>query len=109
VVISFGTGQVNNALHLVKPSQGDATIANTGLSTATEMITTAWVYLNSSVEWQRVWDFGNNTTNDMFLSPKSSVTKFLRFAITTSGLSNEQGLDGTSELAVGASTTCHPW
>ena len=99
---SFGTGQVNNALRLVKASQGYATIANTGLNAATEMTIAAWVYLNSSVEWQRVWDFGNNTTTYMFLSPKSSVTTFIRFAITTSGLSGEQGLDGTSELAVGA-------
>ena len=99
---SFGTGQVNNALRLVKASQGHATIASTGLNAATEMTIAAWVYLNSSVEWQRVWDFGNNTTTYMFLSPKSSVTKFIRFAITTSGLSGEQGLDGTSELAVGA-------
>jgi hypothetical protein len=60
------------------------------------------VYLNSSVEWQRVWDFGNSTTHYMFLSPKSSVTKFMRFAITTSGLASEEGLDGTSELAIGA-------
>jgi hypothetical protein len=98
---SFGTGKVGNALRLVKASQGHATITDTGLSTATEMTVAAWVYLNSSVEWQRVWDFGDNTTNYMFLSPKSSVTKFIRFAITTSGLSGEQGLDGTSELAVG--------
>lgn len=98
---SFGTGIVNNALHLVKASQGHATIANTGLGTATEMTIAAWVNLNSSVEWQRVWDFGNNTTSYMFLSPKSSVTKFIRFAITTGGLSGEQGLDGTAELAVG--------
>jgi len=99
---SFGAGQVNNALRLVKAGQGHATIANTGLSAATEMTIAAWVYLNSSVEWQRVWDFGNSTTIYMFLSPKSSVTKFIRVAITTGGLNGEQGLDGTAELAVGA-------
>ncbi len=98
---SFGPGEVNNALRFVKASQGYATIADTGLGTATEMTIAAWVYLNSSVEWQRVWDFGNSTTSYMFLSPKSSVTSFVRFAITTGGLSGEQGLDGTSELAVG--------
>jgi len=98
---SFGAGKVNNALHLVKASQGNATIANTGLGAATEMTVAAWVYLNTSVEWQRVWDFGNSTTTYMFLSPKSSVTKFIRFAITTSGLSGEQGLDGTAELTIG--------
>jgi hypothetical protein len=102
---SFGAGHVNNALHLVKASEGYASIVDTGLGTATEMTVAAWVYLNSSVEWQRVWDFGNSTTTQyMFLSPKSSVTKFIRFAITTGGLSTEQGLDGTAELAVGAWT-----
>jgi hypothetical protein len=99
---SFGTGKLNDALRLVKASQGHATIASTGLGAATEMTIAGWVYLNSSVEWQRVWDFGNNTTHYMFLSPKSSVTKFMRFAITTSGLASEEGLDGTSELAIGA-------
>jgi hypothetical protein len=98
---SFGPGKVNNAVRFVKASQGYATIVNTGLGAATEMTVAAWVYLNSSVAWQRVWDFGNNTTIYMFLSPKSSVTGFIRFAITTGGLSGEQGLDGTSELAIG--------
>jgi len=101
---SFVAGKVNNAVHFEKASQGHATLASTGLGTATEMTIAAWVYLNSSVEWQRVWDFGNSTTTYMFLSPKSSVTKFIRFAITTGGLTTEQGLDGTSELAVGAWT-----
>jgi hypothetical protein len=96
------SGKVNNALHLVKASQGHASITQTGLSAATEVTVASWVYLNSAADWQRVFDFGSNKTSYMFLSPRSSVTHFIRFAITTSGLNDEQGLNGTSELAVGA-------
>jgi hypothetical protein len=101
---SFGTGQVNNALHLVKASQGYASIADTGLSAATDMTVATWVYLNSSVAWQRVWDFGIDENHYMFLTPKNGATPtpIIRFGITTNGNGNEQGINGTAELPVGA-------
>jgi hypothetical protein len=99
---TFAQGKVNNALDLVKPKQGYASIAASGLSGATEMTIATWVYLNTSAEWQRVWDFGTDTSVNMFLSPRSGFSQKLYFGITVSGNGNEQGLNGAAELPLGA-------
>jgi hypothetical protein len=98
---SFGTGKVNNALHLVKASQGYADIgANTGPFSATMTVAT-WVYLNSSVSWQRVWDFGIDINTYMFLTPKNiASTPVIHFGISTGSYGSEQGIDGTAELPI---------
>jgi autotransporter-associated beta strand protein len=49
--------------------------------------------------WQRLFDFGNNTTSYMFLTPNSGDGT-MRFAITKAGSDNEQVLD-TSPLPIG--------
>lgn len=49
----------------------------------------AWVYWNGGAAWQRIFDFGNDTTQYMFLTPNSG-NGTLRFAITTNGASGEQ-------------------
>ena len=59
----------------------------------------AWVKLNSTANWCRIFDFGNNTTTYMFLTPQNGSTGRLRFAITTSGAGGEQQINGTSALA----------
>ena len=55
-----------------------------------------WVYWNGGGNWQRIFDFGNNTTQYMFLSP-SSGSNTLRFAITTNSNGGEQVIE-TSQL-----------
>ena len=100
---TFGTGQVNNALRLVKASQGYASIADTGLSGATAMTIATWVYLNSAADWQKVWDFGKNTSSYMFLTTRSGTgAKVLRFGISLNSYGSEQDVDGTAELPLGA-------
>ena len=59
----------------------------------------AWVYWNGGAEWQRIFDFGNNTTQYMFLTPNSG-SGTLRFAVTTNGNGAEQRVE-TSELPAG--------
>jgi hypothetical protein len=49
----------------------------------------AWVYWNGGSSWQRLFDFGNDTTQYLFLTPGSG-TGTLRFAITTNGGGAEQ-------------------
>ncbi len=39
-----------------------------------------WIYWNGGVSWQRIFDFGNDTSHYLFLTP-SSGTGTLRFAI----------------------------
>jgi len=55
----------------------------------------AWVYWNGGPSWQRIVDFGNGTTQYMFLTP-SSGSGTLRFSVTTNGYSAEQQLNTTA-------------
>lgn len=59
----------------------------------------AWVKWEGGDDWQRIFDFGSNTTRYLFLTPRASNGK-LRFAIRNSG--SEQQLDAPSALATGA-------
>ncbi len=98
---SFQPGKLNNALYLVQANQGYASIPQGVLSGATEMTIATWVYLNAGADYQRVWDFGNDTNVYMFLSPRNGYSQKLYFGITVSGNGNEQMLNGTAELPVG--------
>ena len=44
----------------------------------------AWVFWNGGADWQRIFDFGNDTNQYLFLSPKASGAG-LRFAIKNGG------------------------
>jgi autotransporter-associated beta strand protein len=44
----------------------------------------AWVYWNGGGNWQRIFDFGNDTAHYLFLTPSSSAGT-LRFAIRNGG------------------------
>src|SRR6185437_6366238 len=55
----------------------------------------------STANWSRIFDFGNDTTTYMFLTPQNGSTTKLRFAITTNGPGGEQQITGTSALNVG--------
>jgi autotransporter-associated beta strand protein len=59
----------------------------------------AWVYWEGGGNWQRIFDFGNDTTQYMFLTP-SSGSGTLRFAIALNGPGSEQMLQ-TTVLPVG--------
>jgi O-glycosyl hydrolase len=71
------------------------------ISTLTDFTIETWVRLATTANWTRIFDFGNNTTTYMFLTPQNGSTNRLRFAITTSGTGGEQQINGTSALAVG--------
>ncbi len=57
----------------------------------------AWVKWNGGVSWQRIFDFGNDTTNYLFLTPAAN-TGVMRFAITTSGPGGEQQINAPYAL-----------
>ena len=61
----------------------------------------AWVRLVSSANWARLFDFGNNTTVNMYLVPQNGSTGKVRFAITTSGSGGEQQINCNSALTTG--------
>lgn len=70
------------------------------VSTLNDFTIATWVKLTAVSTWARIFDFGNNTTTNMFLVPSSGST--IRFAITTSGSGGEQRINGTANLTTGA-------
>lgn len=70
------------------------------VSTLNDFTIATWVKLTALSTWARIFDFGSNTTTNMFLVPSSGTT--IRFAITTSGSGGEQRINGTANLATGA-------
>lgn len=56
-----------------------------------EITIAMWVYWKSSSVWQRIFDFGNGETENMFLTPRSDSGQ-MRFAIKNGG--SEQLLNG---------------
>lgn len=58
-----------------------------------EITISAWVYWNGITTWQRIFDFGNDQNQYMFLSPRTS-TGYMRFAIKNGGA--EQQLNTTA-------------
>lgn len=55
----------------------------------------AWVKWNGGGDWQRIFDFGSNTTKYLFLTPRAN-TGVLRFAIKNGG--TEQQLNAPTAL-----------
>ena len=70
-----------------------------GAVSGADITVTALVKWNGGNAWQRIFDFGNNTTSYMFLTPKSG-SNTMRFAITTGSNGAEQMLE-TDPLPVG--------
>jgi len=64
----------------------------------------AWVKWNGGADWQRIFDFGTNTSDYFFLSPRANSGK-MRFAITTTGPGGEQQINATTALPT--NSWCH--
>ena len=67
------------------------------VSTLTEVTIATWVQFDENRVWQRIVDFGNNTTVYVFLTPTSDKQK-VQLAITTNSNPGQQLLNGTSVL-----------
>jgi hypothetical protein len=94
---TFSGGQ----LSLASGSQQYVSLPAGIVSTVSNFTIEAWVKLNSTANWNRVFDFGNNATSYMFLTPQNGTTSKVRFAITTSGGGGEQQINGLSALSSG--------
>lgn len=62
-----------------------------------------WVKWNGGNAWQRILDFGTDTTSYAMLTP-SSGSGVLRFAITVNGGAGEQVIDAPGPLPIGVWT-----
>jgi hypothetical protein len=94
---SWAAGKINNAASL-NGSTGYVSCPNNLLNGVTNFTIAAWVNPATDSTWARVFDFGSNTTTNMFLTPRNGVTGGIRFAITTGSFGSEQQLTGSSAL-----------
>lgn len=98
---SFATGKTGNALVLTAAADGYATLPARILADACEATVATWVKINTQVNYQRVWDFGWDTTVYMYLTT-SDAARMPRFGISIAGNgSHELGIDGQPALPVG--------
>jgi O-glycosyl hydrolase len=87
----FVPGLSGNALNL---SGGYASLPTGIVGGLNDFTIAAWVNMSSLANWARIFDFGTSTSNYMFLTPDAGTSNALRFAISTSGGSGEQQLNG---------------
>jgi glucuronoarabinoxylan endo-1,4-beta-xylanase len=99
-VLNGGT-LAGGQLTLASASSQYATLPPGIVSTLSNFTITAWVRLNSTANWARIFDFGNNTTRYMFLTPQNGANTRLRFGITTNSAGGEQQITGPTALTVG--------
>jgi hypothetical protein len=99
---SFGTGKVHDALYLSGAQKGYVSLPDGLLDGACEATIATWVWVNSSEDWQRVFDFGRDTNAYMFLTPTNKVSHTLRFGISVGGTHTEQHVDGKAALPTGS-------
>lgn len=95
---TFPAGQYGLGMDLDGASQYTMLPANI-LASVTNFTIACWVNWDGGAAWQRIFDFGNDTTQYMFLTPASG-NGTLRFACTTNGGGAEQFIE-TSPLPVG--------
>ncbi len=88
--VTYPAGRIDQAIDL-DGSQDYVTLP-AGLFNMEDITVTAWVNWDGGGYWQRIFDFGNNTSQYMFLTPRSGGGT-LRFAVTTSGNGAEQMLE----------------
>jgi DUF1680 family protein len=93
-------GRYGTALRLNGPSQAQyVTLPQEAINQLADFTIAAWVNLGSAQSWSRLFDFGQSTTVNMFLTPRAGVTGNVpRFAITVGGSGQEQRIDGTAAL-----------
>ncbi|MEU6356634.1 beta-L-arabinofuranosidase domain-containing protein [Streptomyces sp. NPDC047072] len=91
------TGKWGGALELVRGSYQYVDLPAAVLGGATAITLSVWVRPTHYASWQRVFDFGDNTTRYLYLATRNG-SGVPRFAITTSGAGGEQGLNGTAAL-----------
>jgi hypothetical protein len=92
----------NGVLILSSSSSQYANLPAGIVSSLSNCTVMAWVNLNSTATWSRIFDFGNDTATYMFLAPQNGSSGTLRFAITTNSSGGEQQINCASTLSTDA-------
>jgi hypothetical protein len=91
-------------LFLASANKGYLSVPPGILASAVEMTVSEWVYLKSNLSWQRIFDFGQDQNVDMVLLSNNNNTGRPRFAISLTGPSGAQVIDGPSAFPTGSWT-----
>src|SRR5690625_3589127 len=91
---TYTEGKVGEAIQLNGDDSYITLPENHPLSQFDEMIIATWVKWEGGSDWQRIFDFGNNEDQNLFLTPSSDAST-LRFAIKNGG---EEEMLETSSL-----------
>ncbi|WP_243349172.1 LamG-like jellyroll fold domain-containing protein [Parabacteroides sp. FAFU027] len=95
------SGNSMNFPTVASPAADYLLMPNDFTTSVTDFTVATWVKVDNPRGWARIFDFGANTSNYMFLCPnQGSATGNLRFAIRTTSV-NEQQLNGPSGLTTG--------
>ncbi|BCU79546.1 LamG-like jellyroll fold domain-containing protein [Luteolibacter sp. LG18] len=97
---SWTPGKINRAVALNGSAQY-VTLPSGVVGGLNDFSIAAWVKLNATSNWARLFDFGTGTSVYMFLTPKNGANNVVRFAISTAGGGGEQKIDGTAALPTG--------
>ncbi|MBS2098706.1 LamG-like jellyroll fold domain-containing protein [Carboxylicivirga linearis] len=90
-----GMGANNSAVWLDGNSESYLHLPNNLVSNLNDFTIAVWIKPDELNDWCRVWDFGNNTNYNMFLTPKAN-DGYIRFAIKAGG--SEQQITTTKAL-----------
>ncbi len=84
---SWTSGRVNNGIQLDGSSEGYVDLPDDLVNAVDDFTIATWVKLDTVLTWARIFDFGTENNNSMFLVPQTSTSgEGIRFAIkTTSG------------------------
>lgn len=106
---SFTAGKVGNGLALNAPAYAYVGLPAGLLAGLTEVTVATWIKVKSTTSYQRIFDFGTDTTNFMYLATANRDDSAPRFRIVSSsagaldaGLS--QVLEGSAPIVAGVWT-----
>jgi len=72
------------------------------VSSLTNVTVMAWVNLATVNYWSRIFDFGNDTTSYLYVTPRNGFDYTARLAISTSGAGGEQKINCNQAVDPGA-------
>ena len=98
--LTYEAGKYGNAL--VFDGNDDYVLLPIGdaISTLTNCTISTWVKWDGGDAWQRVFDFGNDTTKYMHVTPNNNSDSVL-FAITTNSTAGENTAGSSSDMGIG--------
>jgi fibronectin type 3 domain-containing protein len=98
---NFAPGILDNGLNLPATSAQHAKLPSGIVSGLTDFTIATWIKVNTFTTWQRIFDFGTGTNNNMFLSAQGSAGAGRpRFSIRTPSTA-EQTIDSSIALTAG--------